>query len=291
MIFQFSLESIQFFIDFRHCFFHWREFRSTNIFGNASQYSPTLRTNLSDLLWSTDTCHYIFTLCVNQVFTVEKVFACTGISWETNTCSRCITHITEHHSLYIDSCTPFIRYTFHLTVKDSAFIHPWIKYSTDSSPKLFVCTSREIFSGLFFYGSLEFLYEFLQVFHFQLVIQFYPFRFFHLFDDCFERVDIFFIGRLHAQHNVTVHLYETTVRVPCKTCITRLTDNTFHHFIIQSKVQDRIHHTRHRCACTGTYRYQQRIFNVTKFRFHQRFHMSDRFYNFIFQQLNHFITS
>ena len=24
----------------------------------------------------------------------------------------------------IDSCTPFIRYTFHLTVKDSAFIHP-----------------------------------------------------------------------------------------------------------------------------------------------------------------------
>ena len=124
VIFQFGLKSIQFFINFRHCLFHGRELRRANIFGNASQHSPTLRTDFGDLLRSTNTGHNVFTLRVDQVFTVEKVFTCTGITRETHTCSRSITHITEYHSLYIDSRTPFIRYTFHLTVKNSAFIHP-----------------------------------------------------------------------------------------------------------------------------------------------------------------------
>ena len=80
MIFQFCLECIQFLVDFRHCLFHGREFSCTNIFSHTSQYSPTLRTDLSDLLRSTDTCNYVFTLCVNQVFTIEKVFTRTGIT-------------------------------------------------------------------------------------------------------------------------------------------------------------------------------------------------------------------
>ena len=291
MVLQFSLQCIQFLIDFRHSFFHWREFCSTNIFSHTCQYSPALRTNLRNLLWSTDTGYHIFTLCVDQVFTVEKVFTCTGITRETNTRCRSVTHITEYHSLYVYSCSPFIGYTFHLTIKDSTFVHPWIKYGTDSSPKLFVSTSREIFSGLFFHSGLELLHKFLQVCYFQFVIKLYSFWFFYFFNDCFERIDIFLVRRLHAQNNVTVHLYKTTIRVPCKTGITSLADDTFHHLVIQTQIQNSIHHTRHRRTGTWTYRNQQWIFDITEFRFHQFFYTGNGLYYFIFQQLNHFITS
>jgi len=45
--------------------------------------SPALRTNLRNLLWSTDTGYHIFTLCVDQVFTVETVKEQTGKDFPT----------------------------------------------------------------------------------------------------------------------------------------------------------------------------------------------------------------
>ena len=242
-----------------------------------------MRTDFCNLLRSTDTGNHVFTLCINQILAIEKVLTGSSIAAEANTRSRALAHITEYHSLNAYGSTPFVRNSLHLTIQNSTFVHPGVEYGTNGTPQLLVGTSREVFSGLFFHRSLELLHEFLKVFHLKLVIQLHAFSMFHLFYNSLERVYIFLVHRFHAQHHVAIHLHETTVRVPCKACITCLTDNTFYHFVIQSQVQNRIHHTRHRCARTGTYRHQQRIFNVTEFRFHQRFHVSDRFYHFIFQ--------
>ena len=80
VIFQFSLKRIQFLIDFRHGFFHRRIFRSTFFFAYSGQLCPTLRTDLGNLLRSTDTGYHVFTLCVNQIFTVEKVFTRSSVT-------------------------------------------------------------------------------------------------------------------------------------------------------------------------------------------------------------------
>ncbi len=80
VIFQFCLKRIQFVIDFRHSFFHRRIFCCTFFFAYSGQLSPTLGTDLSNLLRSTDTGYYVFTLRVNQVFTIEKVFTCSCVT-------------------------------------------------------------------------------------------------------------------------------------------------------------------------------------------------------------------
>ena len=289
VIFELRLQSIQFFIDFRHSLLHGRILAGTFFFAYTGQFSPTLRTDFCNLLRSTDTGNHVFALCINQILTVEKVFTGSSIAAEANTRSRALAHITEYHSLNAYGSTPFVRNSLHLTIQDGAFVHPGVEYGTNGTPQLLVGTSREVFSGLFFHRSLELLHEFLKVFHLKLVIQLHAFSMFHIFYNSLERVYIFLVHRLHTQHHVAIHLHETTVRVPCKACIARLTRQAFHHFVIQAKIQDSVHHARHGSACTRTNGNQQRILHITEFGTHQRLHMGNGLFNFILQQSNDFI--
>ena len=211
MVFQLGLQSIQFLIYFGHCLFHRRIFGRTFFFTHTGKFGPTLRTDNSDLLRSTDTGHNVFTLRVNQIFAVEEVFARSSIAAKANSRSGSVSHIAEHHCLNAYSRTPFIRNSLHFTIQDSAFVHPRVEYGADSSPQLFVGTGREVFSGLFLYGSLESLYKLLEVFHFQFIIQLHAFSMLHIFYNGFKRIDIFFVDRLHTQYYIAVHLHETTV--------------------------------------------------------------------------------
>ena len=284
VVFQLSLESIKFCVDFWHSFFHRRILSNAFFFRDTSAFSPTLRTDLSNLLRSTDTSYYVFTLSVDQIFTVEQVFTVTSVAREANTCSRSVTHVTEYHCLYVNSSTPFSRNTFHLTIKDSTFVHPRIEYSADSTPQLFVCIVREVLTSLSLNSCLELSNEFLQVFNCQFVVQLHALSFLHFFDDSFEWIDVFLVNRLHTQYYVTIHLNETTVWVPCETSVTSLTDNTSNNFIVQTKVQDSIHHTRHRSASTWTYRNQQRIFDITELWVHQSFNVCNSLFYFFLQE-------
>ena len=69
-------------------------------------------------------------------------------------------------------------------------------------------------------------------------------------------------------------------------------------FIIQAKVEDGIHHARHRCTCTGTNRYKERILGIAELAVHQSLGMCNRcidvvlkqFYDFILTYLVIFVT-
>ena len=111
---------------------------------------------------------------------------------------------------------------------------------------------------------------------------------FHIFYNSLERVYIFLVHRLHAQHHVTVHLYETAVGVPCKAGVARLANQPFHHFIVQAEVKNRIHHARHGSACARTDGHQQRVFHIAEFGAHQCLHVRDGVFHFLFQQGNDF---
>ena len=223
MVFQLCLQFVQLPIDFRHGFFHWRIFGDAVFFWNTSTFRPTLRTNLRDLLRCTDTSHHVFALCVDQVFTIEEVFSVTGITRETYTGSGSIAHIAEHHSLYADSRAPFGRNPFHLTIEDSTFVHPAVKHSTNGAPKLFIGGSREILTSLSLDSHFEFSDQCFQILHIQFIVKLHSFRFLDFFDNCFKWIDIFLVGRFHTQHDVSVHLYETAIWIPCKPRIVRLT--------------------------------------------------------------------
>ena len=202
------------------------------------------------MLRSADTGNYVFTLSVNEVFTVENIFTGSSVAAEAYTCSRSFTHVTEYHSHNRNSCTPFVWNSFHLTIKDSAFVHPAAEYCTNGAPKLFHRIVWEIVTCLFFDGLLEACNEILQVFYRKVLVELNAASFLNLFDDCFEWVDVFLVYRLHAKNNVAIHLYETAIRVVNEVRIVGLLYHTFSHLVVKTEVEDSIHHTRHRSACS-----------------------------------------
>ena len=232
VLLQFILEGIKFIIEFRHSFFHRRILCYALSLWDTSALSPTLRTDFSNLLWSTDTSYHVLALCIDEVLTIEEVFAVTSITREAYAGSRCFAHVTEHHSHYRNSSTPFVRNSFHLTIKDSALIHPWAEYCTDSTPKLVDRIGREVLSSLLLDSSLEEFYEFLKRLYRQVLIENNALLFLYLLDDSLEWVDIFLIYRLKTHYHITVHLYETAVRVIHEMRIVSLLYKSFSYFVI-----------------------------------------------------------
>ena len=269
VILQFLLNSVQFCVELRHSLFHRRILACTLLLAYTLQLSPTAAALKGDLLRSTDTCYNVLALGIYQVLTVEQVLTGSGVTAEAYTRSRSLAHVTEHHCHNRYGCTPLVRYSFHLTVEDSTLVHPAAEYSADSAPQLLNRVVGEILAGLLFDSGLETCYQELQLIYVQVFVQFDVTDLLYLFNNLLERIDVGFVHRLHAQYYVTVHLYETAIRVINEVRVVGLLAHTLCYGVIQSEVQDRIHHTRHRCTCARANRYQQRVLRITELAVHQ----------------------
>ena len=69
---------------------------------------------------------------------------------------------------------------------------------------------------------------------------------------------VFAFALLHAEHHVAVHLHEPAVAVPRKTRVVGSLGQSQNRLVVQTQVQNRVHHPRHRVAGTRTHRHQQR---------------------------------
>ncbi len=69
---------------------------------------------------------------------------------------------------------------------------------------------------------------------------------------------------IHAHDDVREHLDETTIGVPCEARVLGLLDEALDGVIVETEVQDRVHHARHRERCTGTDGDKQRILLVAE---------------------------
>ncbi|EJX10029.1 hypothetical protein EVA_01863 [gut metagenome] len=288
VLFELCLECIELSVDLRHRLFHRRIFALTFFFRDTLERSPAAATFECDLLRSADTRNHVFTLSVNEPFTVEEVFTCSCVTAEANTCSRSVTHVTEYHGHHGNGSTPFSRNTFHLTVEDSTFVHPAVEYGADGTPELFHRIGWESLARLSEDCFLEENDQLLEVFHFEFVVQLHALFFLHLFDDGFEWVNVFLVHRLHAQYHVTVHLYETAVSIVCETRVVGLLSQTFYYLVVQTEVEDGVHHTRHRSASTRTYRKQEWVFYITELRSHQVFYLVESADHVSLQHFNDF---
>lgn len=71
-------------------------------------------------------------------------------------------------------------------------------------------------------------------------------------------------GAVDAHHRAAEHLDETAVRVPGEPLVTRGLRQALHRVVVQTDVQDRLHHPGHRIARARTHRHQQRIVPLTQ---------------------------
>ncbi len=88
---------------------------------------------------------------------------------------------------------------------------------------------------------------------------------------------------VHVQYNIGVHLDETPIGVVGKALIATLSNDALNGVVIETEVEDCIHHSRHRGASTGTHRNQQWVLRVTKFFIHQLLDLSQILIDLILQ--------
>ena len=230
----------------------------------------------SHRLRRTDTGHNVFTLSVNQIFAVVNIFAGSGVAGEAYAGSAVVAGITEDHGLYVNSRTPVARNIVQFTVGNGAVDHPGAENGADAGPQLFPRILRNNFAQ-FLTDFLIFLNQFFQVFGGQISIRLVALGLFHVFQSFFIKVEV------SAQNHVGEHLQETAVRVICETLRTGSLSQSLDGFVIQTKVQNGVHHARHGNAGAGTNREQQRVIGIGKFFAHDFFNTGNGFLNLFFQ--------
>ncbi len=202
-----------------------------------------------------------------------------------------VAHVAEDHRLYVDGGAPFGRYVVEFTVEDGAFVHPALEYGHDGAPKLFPRIGGEVGSRTLLHGRLELHDQFAQVVGGELRVEFDAALLLHFVDDDLERIFVLFALRLHAQYHVAVHLYEAAVGVPCETVVARTFGKGLYGGVVQTEVEDGVHHTRHRGACARTDRYQQRSGVAAEGHARLPFYAFDRLFHFGTDGLHHRVAA
>ena len=229
----------------------------------------------------------------------EYVLTGSCIAAEAYTCCGGVAHVAEYHSHYADGGAPFVRNSFHLTIEDGALVHPAAEHGADGAPELFLRIGGEVAAGLFLDGGLEENDEFLEALNAEVLVEHYALLFLHLLDDGLERVDVFLVDGLHAEHYVAVHLYEAAVAVIYEVGVLGLGYHTLGHLVVKTEVEDGVHHAGHRGTCAGTYTDEQRVLGVAEAAVHQGLGVGygcvdvvlEKFYDFLLTDLIILIAS
>ena len=265
MLFEFILNFIKLFVNFRHIFFERRIFFASFFFGNTLRFRPFNRTFFRNLLRRSDTGYNVLALRVNQIFAVENIFAGCRVARKCNAGCGIVAHVAEYHCLHVYRGSPMRGNVVHLAIENCAFVVPTVKHSHNRSPKLLPRVCRKILLGSFFNYFFEPFYKLLQIFNRKFGVLFDSFFGFQFVDNFFERVVVFFVFRFHSHNHVAVHLDKSAVGIPSETRIICFFCEPFNNLVVQSQIQNRVHHSRHRCRRAGTNRNQKRIFSVAEF--------------------------
>ena len=95
-----------------------------------------------------------------------------------------------------------------------------------------------------------------------------------VFNHDLKRLVIFAFSLLHAQNDVSVHLDKAAITVPCESFILRGFDQGENSLVIESEIQNRVHHAWHGVSGTGTHGDKQRhAFRVAELAAHDLFHV------------------
>ena len=225
---------------------------------------------------STNAGNNVFALCVDQEFTHQLLFTGSRVTGECYTSTRLVVQVTEYHRHYVYCGTPAVRDIVVTTIYVCTRVVPAAEYSLDSQLQLFYRIRREVCAQLLLVFSLELFSQSLQVSSSQVYVKLNALFFLHLVDELLE------VLLAHFHNNVREHLDETSVGVIYKTLESRIRvalDHCSYNVVIQTQVQDSVHHTRHGCTCAGTNGNQQRIVQIAELLAVDFFHLLNAVHN------------
>ena len=215
---------------------------------------------LCDRVGCADTCHHVFALSIDEIFAVEDFLTISRVTCESYTCCASVTHVTEDHRLNVNSGAPCSWDAVFLAVKCRTLILPRVEHGADGTPELLVSILWESGASTLLDDCLVALDQLFQVRSCKLVVQFNTRFAANFFEDSFEWAVVVFVDCLNAHDDITIHLDEATIAIICECLVARFFSECLHCLVVESKIQDGIHHARHRLASAGTNGEEQRVF-------------------------------
>ena len=210
----------------------------------------------------------VLALSVDQVVAIEFLGAVSRVAGEGNARSRRVALVAEDHALNVDCGAHVVVDLVLLTVKNGAGVVPAAKDRLDGVLQLNHGVLRELNlavndkSGVLVgvdvlaEDLLELANEFFQILRGEVGVGSDTAGKFHGVDGVLEHVAV------KTHDDVGEHLDETTIRVPSETRVLGLLDEAVDGCIVQTQVQNGVHHARHGDGSAGTNGNQQRILGV-----------------------------
>ena len=202
-----------------------------------------------------DAGHNILALGVGQELTHEFLLAGGGVTGKGNAGAAVIAHVAEGHGLNVDSGAPGIGDVIIPAVNVGAGVIPGAEHGLDGAHQLLLGVGGELLADLGLILGLELTGQLLEVLGGKL----------HVLRDALHLVNELlevFLADLH--HNVGVHLDKAAVAVPSPAGVVGLLGDDVHHLLVQTEVQDSVHHAGHGGPGAGAHGDQQGIFMVAE---------------------------
>ena len=213
---------------------------------------------LVDGLRGADAGDDVFALGVHQEFAEQLLFAGGGVARERDARAGGIAGVAEDHGLDVDGGTPVGGDVVHAAVVDRAGIVPGAEDGLDGAHQLHFRVLREIFAELVLVFGLELLSQLLEIVGIELGVELDALLVLHLVDELFEVL----LADLHD--DVGVHLDEAAVGVVSEAGIVGLLGEGDDDLVVETEVQDGVHHARHGCARAGADGDEQRVVEIAE---------------------------
>ncbi len=209
-------------------------------------------------LGDADARNDVLALSIRQEVAVRLVLARRRVARERDAGARVVALVAEHHCLHVDCGAQVVRDALHLAVVACAPAVPRLEHRFDRVAQLFLRIRRELDACLGSHDLLERLDEAGEIFGAQLGVDAECLGLDEVVQGLFEQI----AG--DVEHDLAEHLDEPSVRVVRETLVLRLLREAFHGLVVETQVQNRVHHSGHRKRRAGPHGDQQRVGGVAE---------------------------
>ncbi len=224
-----------------------------------------------------DAGYDVLALRVSQEFSVENGLARAGVTRERDAGGAVVAHVSEHHHLHVDGRPHVVGNLVEGAVEAGALVVPAAKHRLDGSRKLAPWVLLEGPARLLLDVRLVLVAELLQLVGGE----------FGVFLDAGAALDggePFFEALVgQAEDDVAEHRQEAPVGIVGKARILGRGCEAFGRLVVESKIQDRVHHAGHGRCRTGPDGDEERILGVPEASARLLFQLGQRRPDCIFQ--------
>ena len=191
-------------------------------------------------------------LGIDEEFAVKLLLAGRGIAGEGDAGRGRIAEIAEDHGLHIDGRAPGCGNIVQMAIGDGTRVHPAGKHRADRAPELHFRILRESVPELLLDHGLVERDDMLPLDGGKIGIVLMAETGLLVLEDFLENLVV------ETHDDIGIHLDEAAIAVPGKTRIAGIVAERLHGLVVETEIEDGIHHARHRGARAGAHGEQQR---------------------------------